>query len=99
MVLDLRPAISFGNTGTCFGWWLAWESTKGFYLIFPGGDAGITNVPKHFNLVVDAVVRHWLSLVAGGAGVQYGWIMEVWHHIDFLYEDDGLFILMETVWL
>ena len=34
---DLGPAALFVNTGTRFGWWLAWEDTMGRRLKVSGG--------------------------------------------------------------
>ena len=48
--------------------------------------------PTIFNLVVDAVVRHWVLLVEGLAGGKVGWGREVLHRSAFLYADDGLVI-------
>ena len=40
---------------------------------FRGVTQGELLSPTIFNVVVDAVVHHWVSLVEGGAGVQEGW--------------------------
>ena len=48
---------------------------------------GVTQVyslpPTIFNVVVDSVVSHWISLLTGGAGGQDGWVREVRHRIAF----------------
>ena len=50
-------------------------------------------------MVVDAVVCHWILLMAGGTRGQEGWGREVRHRTKFLYVDDGLVASMDTVWL
>ena len=40
--------------------------------------------PTIFNVVVDALLRHCISLVSGGVGGQYGWGREVLHRAAFL---------------
>ena len=57
-----------------------------------GYDLGGTAVPDHFNVMVDAVVRHWISLVTGGAGGQDRWSKEVLQRDAFFYADDGLVV-------
>ena len=44
------------------------------------------------NLLVDAVVRHWISLATGGKGGHNGWGREVLHRAAFFYVDDGLVV-------
>ena len=36
-----------------------------------------------FNVVVNSVVRHWISLVSVGTRGQYRWVMEVLHCTSF----------------
>ena len=55
--------------------------------------------PTIFNVVVDAVVHHWILLVARGAVGQDGWGREVLHCATFLYDDDSLVASTDPVWL
>ena len=55
--------------------------------------------PTIFNEMVDTVVRHWISLVAGGTGGQDGWGRAVLHCAAFFYMDDGLVASTDPVWL
>ena len=55
--------------------------------------------PHHFNVLVDAVVWHWISLVEGGTGGQYRLGREVQHNAAFFYADDGMVALTDPVWL
>ena len=52
-----------------------------------------------FNVVVDAVVRHWILLVKGGARGQEEWGREVQHRVAFFYVDEFLIVSTELVWL
>ena len=53
------------------------DRVGGYYGVVFKSLRGVTQVeslsPTIFNVVVDAVVHHWVSLVEGGAGVQEGW--------------------------
>ena len=60
---------------------------------------GYPLIPTICNIVVDAVVRHCISLVEGVVGGQYRWVEEVLHHAAFFYMDDGLIVSKEPVWL
>ena len=66
---------------------------------FWGATQGEPLFPTLFNVVVEAVARHWISLVAGGAGGKGGWVSEVLNRAKFLYADDGLVASMDPVWL
>ena len=55
--------------------------------------------PTIFNVVVDTVVRQWISLVVGDSGGQDGWGREVIHHLAFFYADDGLVASTDPVWI
>ena len=50
---------------------ILWGSIPRFW---GGGTQGDPIYPTIFNVVVDTVVRHWISLVSGGVGGQYGWV-------------------------
>ena len=50
-------------------------------------------------MLVDTVVRHWISLVVGGAGGKDGCGREMIHHTAFLYVDDALVASTDLVWL
>ena len=39
--------------------------------------------PNIFNVALDTVVQHWISLAAGRAGGKNGWGREVRHRVDF----------------
>ena len=97
---NLGPAASFTHTGTGFRWWL--ERVEGGVLLggiprFQGVTQGGPLSPIILNVVVDAVVWHWISLVAGGAGGKDGWGREGIHRDVFFYVDDGLFASTEPV--
>ena len=47
--------------------------------------------------MLDAVVRHWISLVEGVAGGKDGWGREVQQQADSFYVDDGLITLTDPV--
>ena len=50
---------------------------------FFGGRSGGPSAPHHFNVVVEAVVRQWILLVAGVARVKDGWVRGVLRHDAF----------------
>ena len=50
-------------------------------------------------MVVDAVVRNWISLVSGDVGGTYGWGKEILHLTAFLYAEDGLVASTDPEWL
>ena len=66
---------------------------------FWGITHGDTLPPTILNMVVDAVVCHWILLVVGGAGEHGGWGREVLHCAIFLYADGGLDLSLDLVWM
>ena len=60
------------------------------FQVFQGLTQGYPMSRTSINVVVDAVMRHWISLVAGVAGGQDRWVREAIHCNDFLYSGDGL---------
>ena len=69
------------------------ESFQGFQGVIQGDPL----IPTIFNLVVDAVVCHWVSLVAGGAGGQDGWGRAVLLRANFFYAYYGLVTSTDSV--
>ena len=63
---------------------------RGIMPRFSGVTQGDPLSPTIFNVVVEAVVRHWILLVAGGAGGKDGWGREVIHCAAIFYADDDL---------
>ena len=57
------------------------------------------NTFEIFNVVVDAVVRYWASLVEERAGGQDISGREVQYHSAFFYMDDGLVASTDPEWL
>ena len=55
--------------------------------------------PNIFNVVVDAVVRHCILLLAGGEVGQDRWGMEMRHHTDIFYAGDGMVSLKDPAWM
>ena len=55
--------------------------------------------PIIYNLVVDAVVHHWIFLVEGVTGGQDGWVMEVQYRATFFCTDDSLDASTDPIWL
>ena len=66
---------------------------------FRGVNQGDLLPPTILNMVVGALVCHWISLVSGGAGGNYRWGREVLHRTEFYYADDGLVTSTYPVWL
>ena len=66
---------------------------------FRGLTQGDLLYPTIFNVVVDAVVCHWISLAEAGEGRQDGWVREVQHISAFFYANDRLVALTDPVWL
>ena len=64
-----------------------------------GGDLGVTAAPHNLNVVVDAVVHHWILTMTVGAGGQDGWGREMLHRADFLYTDDSLVASTDPVYM
>ena len=50
-------------------------------------------------MVADAVVRHWVLLVAGAAESLNGWLREVLHHAFLLYANKGLVVSTKPEWI
>ena len=49
-----------------------------------------------FNMVVDTVVHHWVSLVVERKEIPEGWEREVKSRSAFFYAEDGLIALTRT---
>ena len=66
-----------------------------------GSTQGGLASPTLFNMVVDAVIRHWLSLVLNGNGdiVENGLGHTVADRLSILYADDGLLGARDDEWL
>ena len=54
--------------------------------------------PTILNMVVEALVHHWIFLVVEVAGGQCGWGREVLHCAASFYSYDGLVASMYPVW-
>ena len=86
-------------------WYRLWmvDRVGGYYGAafkdFWGVTQGYPPPPNNFNMVVDAVVRHWISLVAGGEGGKDGWGKEVQTCAAFFYSDDDLVASTDLVWM
>ena len=67
------------------------------------GNQGVTQgdplSPTIFNVVVDAVVRHWLSVMVEGAEEQGKLGQEGMHQNDLFYADDGMVALSDPQYL
>ena len=63
------------------------------------GNQGVTQgdplSPTIFNVVVDAVVRHWLSVMVEGAEERGELGQEGMHQNDLFYADDGMVALSD----
>ena len=46
--------------------------------------------PTLFNLVVDAVIRHWVTVVAATEAGTEGLGLLIWDLVAYFYADDGL---------
>ena len=55
--------------------------------------------PTIFNVVVDAVVRHWVAVMGEGAEERGERGQEGRHKNDLLYMDDGMVVLSDPRWL
>ena len=62
-----------------------------------GGDPGVLGVPHHSNVVVDAVVRHWILLVAVVTVGHYSWGGGGASPRRLFYVDNGLVALTDPV--
>ena len=54
--------------------------------------------PNIFNVVVDAVVRHWLTVMVVGAEERGERGQEGRHQNSFFYSDDGMVALLDPQW-
>ena len=56
-----------------------------------------------FNVVVDVVLNHWVTMVAATEGTvepgSYGFVWDIKCLVEYLYADDGLLELMRETWL
>ena len=55
--------------------------------------------PTIFNVVVDAVVRHWLTIAVKEAEKRGERGREVRHQVALFYADDGMLALSDPQWL
>ena len=69
------------------------------FQFFWGFTQGYPLPPTIFNVVVDAVVRHWILLVEVGEGVQDGCGRYVLHRTAFFYPDDSLVAYTDPDWM
>ena len=52
-----------------------------------------------FNVVVNAVVRHWVTLMVEGVEERGERVKEVRHQADLFYADDGMVVSSDPRWL
>ena len=75
----------------------------GYYGASFKGDQEVTQgdliSPTIFNAVVDAVVRHWVTVMLEGAEERGKCGQEGRHHNALFYADDGMVALLEPQWL
>ena len=55
--------------------------------------------PTIFNVVVDAVGRHWVTVVVEGVEERGERGQECWHQAALFYADDGMVKLSDPFWL
>ena len=71
----------------------------GYYGVASNGAQGVTQVhplsPAIFNVVVDAVVRHWVTVVVEVAEDRGERGQEGRHHNSFFYLDNGVVALSD----
>ena len=80
MAWQLALAALFALIRTGYGWWIAQVDTTGRHSkVFGGLTQGDPLSPNILNVVVDAVVCHWILLVAGCVGGKDGWGREGQH--------------------
>ena len=69
-------------------------STGGYYGAEFKGDRGVTQVyplsPTIFNVVVDLVMRHWVTVMVEGAEERGKRGQEGGHQKDLFYTDNGM---------
>ena len=67
------------------------------------GERGMTEgdplSPTIFNVLVDAVVRHWVTLAVEEAETRGEWGREGRHQAALLYADDGMVALSDPCWI
>ena len=68
------------------GWRLLWTSLQGI----PWGDPGKPSPPTIFNLVLDVVIRHWVTVVAPTEAGAEGLREMIQELAAFSYVGDGL---------
>ena len=75
----------------------------GYYRTAFGGERGVTQgdllSPTIFNVVVDAVVRHWMNGLVDEAEAKGETGREGRHQSAIFYADDGMVILSDPAWL
>ena len=75
----------------------------GYYGTVFGGERGVTQgdtlSPTIFNVVVDAVVRHWIHGVVEKAEARWETGREGRHQAALFYSDDGMVALSDPAWL
>ena len=75
----------------------------GYYGAAFKGDWGVTQgdplSSKIFNVVVDVVVRHWVSVMVEGAEERGKRGQEGRHHNALFYADDGMVASSDLQWL
>ena len=79
------------------------ERAGGYYRAAFKGACGVTQgdppPPTIFNLVADAVARHWVEVMLEGAEERGDCVQEGWHHNDLFYADDFMVALSDPRWL
>ena len=79
------------------------ERAGGYYGTAFRGDRGVTQgdplSPTIFNVVVDAVVRHWLMGVVAESEARVDLKQDGRHQAVLFYADDGMVALSDPVWL
>ena len=79
------------------------ERAGGYYGTVFGGERGVMQgdllSPTIFNVVVDAVVRHWVQGVVEKSEAQGETGQEGRHQAALFYANDGMFALLDTAWL
>ena len=79
------------------------ERAGGYYGKGFKGGRGVTQgdplSPTIFNVVVDAVVRHWVTLAVTEAETRGDWGREGRHQAALFYEDDGMLASSDPQWL
>ena len=67
--------------------------------VFKGVTQGGALSPTIFNVVVDAVVRHWVEVMVEGADNQGGSGQEGRHQNSLFYADEGMVASSDTSWI